>query len=164
VRKADETLRNKLLALIKAFPGIEPANIPKSQLRFLRPLEQEGKIECLSQGDTHRWYIAGQAPSPIQKEESTQEKSIPDRLYDLFVEQFGEDWRREITLTLRADNLYWLVRLAQWGIDARREHFKSDASTRPAEAAASLASWSMDLQNLVDRIKRTFPPKKGGKS
>jgi hypothetical protein len=162
MRKADETLRNKLLALIQAFPGIEPANIPMAQVRFLRPLEKEGQIECRTEGDQHKWYLKGQAPAPVQQEGPPQHKSIPDRLFDLFTEQFGSDWRREITLTLRADNLYWLVRLAQWGIDARREHFKRDASTRPAEAAASLASWSMDLQNLVDTIKRTFPPKKGG--
>jgi hypothetical protein len=165
MRKADETLRNKLLALIQAFPGIAPTNIPKSQLRFLRPLEQEGKIECLSQGDTYCWYIAGQAPSPIKETPTTMptDRTIADQLEELLTQRFRDNWRHNVTITVRADALYWIVKLAEWGIDERRRHFKSDASTRPAEAAASIASWTLDLEALVKNIEAVLTPK-GGKS
>jgi hypothetical protein len=38
-----------------------------------------------------------------------------EQLHQLFYERFGNDWRREVALTLRADKLYWLVHLAERG-------------------------------------------------
>jgi hypothetical protein len=89
------------------------------------------------------------------------EKTIHARLHDLLAEKFGEDWRREISLTLRADALYWLVFLAEAGIEAKHKEFKAD-KTSGASEVASLASWQMDLENLLARIKSAFaPPSKG---
>lgn len=92
------------------------------------------------------------------------EKSLADRLHDLFAGRFGDDWRRDISLTLRADALYWLVVLAERGIAAKRQDFKSDPAQDRASAAASLASWTMDVENLLAKVQAVLPPKKGGKT
>jgi hypothetical protein len=94
-----------------------------------------------------------------------EERTIADQLHHIFWAQFGSEWRRDITLTLRADALYWLVFLAERGIEERRQHFKTDSTTRPAEAAASIASWTMDLEELLKKIEAVITPRpKGGKS
>jgi hypothetical protein len=92
----------------------------------------------------------------------SQEKSLAERLHDLLTERFGQDWRRDISLTLRADALYWFVFLAERGIAAKRQDFKGDKDV--ASAVASLASWTMDLENLVSKIQAVLPPKKSGKA
>lgn len=89
-------------------------------------------------------------------------KTIADRLHDLLTGRFGMDWRRDISLTLRADVLYWFVFLAERGIAAKRQDFTGDSDV--ASAAASLASWTMDLENLVSKVEAVLPPKKGGKA
>ena len=161
--KQDETIKAKLLALLQQFPGTIADNIPMNQRRFLRSLEKEGNLEARKDGDDYRWFIKRQEPTRTQEEPPTPEpKTIADQLQDLFMDKFSEDWRRDISLTLRADHLYWLVFLAERGIEERRQYFKTSTMTRPAEAAASLGSWTMDLENLLNRVKSTFPPKKGG--
>jgi hypothetical protein len=97
-----------------------------------------------------------------EKRLSSESRSIADRLRDLLSEQFGDDWRRDISLTLRADTLYWFVFLAERGIAAKRQDFKGDKDV--ASAVASLASWTMDLEALLNKIQTTFPPKKSGKN
>ena len=52
----DQTLRRKLLTLIRQFPGTLAGNIPRSQRRFLRELEQEGKLACRVEANAFRWY------------------------------------------------------------------------------------------------------------
>jgi hypothetical protein len=97
------------------------------------------------------------------------EVPLSEQLRQLFYERFGNDWRREVTLTLRADKLYWLVHLAERGVEAKRADFKAaqaDPDRGPfgsAEAAASLASWRMDLEKLVSAIQLALsrPPRKG---
>jgi hypothetical protein len=61
-------------------------------------------------------------------------------------------------LTLRADRLYWLVYLAEQGIAAKKAEFKADKAVRPAEAAASLASWQLDLEQLVNKVRLVITP------
>jgi hypothetical protein len=91
-----------------------------------------------------------------------EEKSLAERLHDRFAEKFGDDWRRDISLTLRADALYWFVYLAERGIEAKRQDFKGDKDV--ASAVASLASWQMDLENLLSKVEAVLPPKRGGKA
>jgi hypothetical protein len=91
-----------------------------------------------------------------------EDKSLADRLHDLLAERFGQDWRRDISLTLRADALYWFVFLAERGIEAKRQDFKGDKDV--ASAVASLASWQMDLENLVSKVEAVLPPRKGGEA
>jgi hypothetical protein len=88
-----------------------------------------------------------------------EEKSLTERRHDLLTERFGQDWRKDNSLTLRADALYWFVFLAERGIAAKRQDFKND--TDVASAVASLASWQMDLENLVSKVEAVLPPKKG---
>ncbi len=33
-------------------------------------------------------------------------KTVSDRLHELFTEKLGLDWRRDIPVTMRADDLY----------------------------------------------------------
>lgn len=92
-------------------------------------------------------------------------ETIANRLHDILCAQFGDDWRKDITLTLRADLLYWWVFLAERGIEERRQHFKANPSQqRPAEAAASLASWTIDLESLLGKVRAALTaPKKTNK-
>jgi hypothetical protein len=55
-RLKDQTLRRKLLMLIRQFPGTLAGNIPRSQRRFLRELEQEDMLECRVEANAFRWY------------------------------------------------------------------------------------------------------------
>jgi hypothetical protein len=62
--------------------------------------------------------------------------------------------------------LYWLVVLAERGIEAKRADFKADANRGPfgsAEAAASMSSWTMGLERLVGAVRPALsrPPRKG---
>jgi hypothetical protein len=91
-----------------------------------------------------------------------EDKSIADRLHDQLTDKLGQDWRRDVSLTLRADALYWFVFLVEQGIAAKRKEFKSKASIDASEAA-SLASWTMDLENLLSKVQAVLPPKKGDK-
>ncbi len=61
LRKRRETLKNKLLALLTAYPGTLTKNIPKAQRYLLRPLELEKVIEY--RDATGGWYMMGGAPS-----------------------------------------------------------------------------------------------------
>jgi hypothetical protein len=93
--------------------------------------------------------------SPIMPNEQT----LAEQLREFLVSKLGDDWRRDISFTVRADALYWLVYLAERGLAERRAAFKD--SGVGASEAASLASWAIDLENLVNRIKSTFPSAKG---
>ena len=55
-RIKDQILRRKLLTLIRQFPGTLAGNIPRSQRRFLRELEKEGKLKCRVEAREFRWY------------------------------------------------------------------------------------------------------------
>ena len=81
-----------------------------------------------------------------------------DRLRDVYSKKFGSDWRKEISLTLRADTLFWFVHLIEFAIEKKRDEFKK--SGIDASAAASLGSWQADLENLVNRISSVINPKK----
>lgn len=65
-------------------------------------------------------------------------------------------WRKEITLKVRADNLYWWMFLAEIGIYAKKK-FKSlwgrkKTGHDAAERAASLASWEMDMERIGKQV------------
>jgi hypothetical protein len=92
-----------------------------------------------------------------------EDKSIADRLHDLLTDKLGQDWRRAVSLTLLADALYWFAYLAEQGIAAKRQQYRA-AKTMDASAVASLASWTMDLENLISKVQAVLPPKKGGKT
>jgi hypothetical protein len=87
------------------------------------------------------------------------EPTLAEQLHEFLAAKLGDDWRRDVSITARADHLYWLVFLAERGIAERRATFKAQGVG--ASEAASLASWAIDLENLVNRIKSTFPPAKG---
>lgn len=73
-------------------------------------------------------------------------------LCTILTKRFGTNWRRDLKLRVRADNLYWLVFLAAKGILAKREEYKKNGSER-VEMAASLADWHLTLESLVDQAE-----------
>jgi hypothetical protein len=83
---------------------------------------------------------------------SNEHKQADDRLHELFAAKFGDDWRRDIRLTLRADVLYWLVHLARFGISAKSKLF-TDLGVNNAEAEASVASWKIGLDDLLSQVE-----------
>jgi hypothetical protein len=105
------------------------------------------------------------APLPVFLEESNMNENdtMAERLHYILCAQFGDDWRKDISLTLRADALYWFVYLAEQGIEAKRKEFKSKVSL-DASDVASLASWTIDLENLLSKVQAALPPKKNSKN
>lgn len=90
------------------------------------------------------------------------DKTISEKLHEMLSERFGSDWRKDITLTHRVDDLYWLVKLAEEGLAERKRKVnrQSDAST-----IASIGSFQIDLENLLASIwlAITKPDGKRGK-
>lgn len=107
-------------------------------------------------------FINHAAPKPAQEPpvQSEKEPTIAETLHNLLTERLGDNWRQDVSLTLRADVLYWIVYLAEKGIELRKAEMRADKTNRLAEVVASIASWQIDLDNLVKRIESTFPPKK----
>jgi hypothetical protein len=88
-------------------------------------------------------------PEPCQSE----------RLRQHFHSRFGSDWRRGITITVRADQLSWFVRMIERGIEAQKAAWLADSTPQLDGAqTASIASWRLDLDDLVNRIIATSPP------
>lgn len=88
-----------------------------------------------------------------EKPISEVKEPTPDEvLYNLLCDKVGMEWRRDVTITMRADALYWIVFLAQKGIRAKQVEFRADKGMRSIEAAASLGSWTMDLEEFIKRI------------
>jgi hypothetical protein len=85
------------------------------------------------------------------------EPTVSEQLHDFLASKFGADWRRDITLTLRADLLYWLLFLAERGVEAKRQEFRA-SGTAGASEAASLASWRMDLETVLGKVKAALTP------
>jgi hypothetical protein len=67
------------------------------------------------------------------------EPTLAEQLREFLNAKLGDDWRRHVSLTVRADNLYWLVFLAERGIEERRATFKAQG-VGATEAAAPAAS------------------------
>jgi hypothetical protein len=78
-------------------------------------------------------------------------------VHQFLADKFGEDWRRDITLTFRADLLYWLVFLAERGVEAKRQEFCADPARGAAEVP-SIASWQMDLEAVLGKVKAALTP------
>ena len=72
-----------------------------------------------------------------------------------------ERWRDELDIAVRGDKLYWLMVLAEMGLEAKRKQFKEE-KVDLATGAASLASWEMDMQKITEAIV-TSVKKKGRK-
>ncbi len=87
--------------------------------------------------------------------QSVQEPTQHERLHKILSECFGNDWFHAVKLEVRADNLSWFVFLIEAGIAARAIAMKKDSPNGrlDASAAASLGSWLIDLERLVDQIE-----------
>lgn len=92
----------------------------------------------------------------------TSETPQTDRLYELLYSIFGSDFRKEISLTVRADKLYWLIHLAEIGIQARLDQWRKQKGGMDAFSAASIASFQMDTEEMVnqtEKVLKTTPKK-----
>ncbi len=85
----------------------------------------------------------------------SEELSIAEQLQKLFEEKLGGNWRKNINMDIRADNLYWLIFLAEAGINAKKEEMRK-TKTPQVELVASVASWQLDLEALLAKIKQTL--------
>jgi hypothetical protein len=80
-------------------------------------------------------------------------KTIADDVEDVLRAALGDNWRKDVTVTFRADRLYWLVALAEAGIASRRAQFRAAPGGMDAAGAASLGSWRIDLERFVAAVK-----------
>ncbi len=90
------------------------------------------------------------------------ELSISEQLHTLLYKELGNNWRQDIKLSVRVDNLYWFVHLIEAGIEAKRKEFKEDKTSGAGETM-SLASWCIDLEQLFNQIKAAVVHLKKGK-
>ena len=83
------------------------------------------------------------------------EPTISEDLNAFFVEKLGSNWRSLCDLTVRCDTLGWFVRLIERGILAMEEDWRGQNPDGNLQAAqiASLGSWKIDLEYLVEQIK-----------
>jgi hypothetical protein len=77
---------------------------------------------------------------------------LASELHDELEKKFGSNWRRDMSITLRLDQWYWLVFLIEHGIAAKREEFKKDTEER-AIKSVTLGSWECELEELVKKIR-----------
>jgi hypothetical protein len=123
-------------------------------LLFLKFKDRELPLEAWLDIVTDAYNAIPEHVEEKAPEEPVKEEGPWERLCKALRNKLGNDWRKDVTVTLRADTLSWLVHLAERGINARAEDFRSEAKDRGLDAAsvASLSSWSMDLDDWVAKI------------
>ena len=92
---------------------------------------------------------------------------IADKLEAILTKRFGEDFRKNITTTLSADVIYWIIHLAELGIEVRQEEFRKNKGTfykktegwLGATECASLSTWQSDMEDWVEKIEVAITPK-----
>ena len=83
------------------------------------------------------------------EKKQTQEQKLEDRLLEILYKKFGDQrWHERLALNVRADTLSWIVRLALWGLAARRK----EMNMGDAGDMMSVASWLSDLDGLIEQI------------
>jgi hypothetical protein len=102
----------------------------------------------------------GDRSQPVEPSDSYRE-----RLNKLLYANLGHNWRHQISISVSAGTLSWLIYLAEVGLETKRADFASDKSIRPVEAAINLAEWRSDIEEVVmaaeEHIRRKMRPKKG---
>jgi hypothetical protein len=98
-----------------------------------------------------------QAEAEIRNEQVEECKlgKLADTLRDQLMTLQGDNWAtRDVTLTMRLDDAYWLVNLAEEGIKARRLEFIKDAKNGEMGIGErlSLGEWFSDLKDCVRQI------------
>lgn len=56
------------------------------------------------------------------------EPKLDDRLKQLLIEHFGDNWARLLQVNVRADRLFWLYKLAIEGLRARYKEAKASGN------------------------------------
>ena len=88
------------------------------------------------------------------------------RLANIFQDRFGDNWRHDLKLVLRADVLYWLINLAERAVAAEVATYKATPpEKRDMGVLASIGNWKADIENVVTILAEApiQPPKKKGK-
>lgn len=87
--------------------------------------------------------------------EEQKEKSLDQRLKEILYAKLGTDYRRDLSLTVRADALSWVFKMAVWGLAARTKAFReTPREKREAAEAASLGSFEIDLETMLAAIEK----------
>lgn len=95
-----------------------------------------------------------------------EDRSLTNQLNALLIARLGNNWRRDIDLTIRADTLYWFFSLIEEGIDSRAKRWREGGKGKlDACEVASIGSWHLDLEELLAQVQTTLdnPPKPKGK-
>lgn len=91
-------------------------------------------------------------------DEKTNEVALDERVHAAMVARLGHGngmHANTIRVEMRAAELYWVLRLAMWGLDARRAEFKAKpAAERDAGDLMSVASWGSDLETFADALAK----------
>lgn len=87
--------------------------------------------------------------------EKEKEPQLDEKLRAVLTKRFGENWRRHISVTMRADVFWWILRLALWGLEVREKELKAKPrDQRDMGEVMSLGSWQMDLEEFVEAISK----------
>jgi hypothetical protein len=93
------------------------------------------------------------------KRETVKKPTQYDRIKELCYHKLGERWAKDVKLSIRADNLSWLVYLIEKGIAKAREEFaKEPGGMQDMGNRLSVASWMGDVEALVDQVEKQFFP------
>lgn len=87
--------------------------------------------------------------------EEKKEKSLEQRLEEILYAKLGTDYRRDLSLTIRADALSWVLKLAVWGLEARLEKYRNTPrEKRNVADVASIGSFEIDLEAMLSAIEK----------
>lgn len=80
---------------------------------------------------------------------------LDQQLEQILYDKLGTDYRRDLSLTIRADALSWVVKLAIWGLEARTRKFReTPREKRDVSEAASLWSFEIDIQQMIEAVAK----------
>lgn len=118
--------------------------------------------------DADHFYILAKAldfgrtlDAPVKKVQSTTPQR--DRLESILYQRLGQtNWNaKELTLTIRAADLAWLITVAEWGIVAQEELFRKESVTGQLDIGEmlSVADWKRTVAGIVDQAEAQLKPK-----
>lgn len=81
-------------------------------------------------------------------------RPVSDWLHKALHDIIGGNWRHDLTVTMRADKLYWLVNLIEAGIEARKQQWAGKDGEMDAASVCSLADFRANLEELAILIRQ----------
>jgi hypothetical protein len=115
---------------------------------------QEAIVGLFMQGKPYwaRWLY-----EQCKADDDFEDPVTPGLIELLYTTIMRLDWKKPLNLQIRADKLSWfIIMLIEKRIETTRQQSHNDGSRHldASDEVASLTSWRMDLEMLMDRIKK----------